>query len=325
MMHALAITGPTASGKTALGIALARELGGEIISCDSMQIYREMTIGTAKATAEERAAAPHHLIDFLPPNASYSADNYRADALRVAEDIISRGRLPIFVGGTGLYIDTVARGTADGVPSSDPERRERILASVDGDPHALWERLLAVDPESAEKTHENNLKRVLRALEIYDATGKPKSYFDALTKESVSPVRIAMITLDFHDRELLYRRIDGRVDAMLEAGLLEEARGLYERGYLAEDTTAAQAIGYKELIPYLEGRTSLSEAVDELKLASRRYAKRQLTWFRRENAYRLYLDTEDGKMRDLGEILDELFAIARKMIENDFKINFEQL
>ena len=325
MMHALAITGPTASGKTALGIALARELGGEIISCDSMQIYREMTIGTAKATDEERAAAPHHLIDFLPPNASYSADNYRADALRVAEDITSRGRLPIFVGGTGLYIDTVARGTADGVPPSDPERRERILASVDGNPHALWERLLAVDPESAEKTHENNLKRVLRALEIYDATGKPKSYFDALTKESVSPVRIAMITLDFHDRELLYRRIDGRVDAMLEAGLLEEARGLYERGYLAEDTTAAQAIGYKELIPYLEGRTSLSEAVEELKLASRRYAKRQLTWFRRENAYRLYLDTEDGKMRDLGEILDELFAIARKMIENDFKINFEQL
>ena len=323
MMHALAITGPTASGKTALGIALARELGGEIISCDSMQIYREMTVGTAKATAEERAAAPHHLIDFLSPNASYSADNYRADAVRVAEDIISRGRLPIFVGGTGLYIDTVARGTADGVPPSDPDRRERILASVDGDPHALWERLLAVDPESAEKTHENNLKRVLRALEIYDATGKPKSYFDLLSKENEPPVRIAMITLDFHDRELLYRRIDRRVDAMLEAGLLEEARGLYEHGYLAEGTTAAQAIGYKELIPYLEGRTSLSEAVEELKLASRRYAKRQLTWFRRENAYRLYLDTEDGKMRDIGAILDELFAIARKIIENNFEINFE--
>ena len=322
MMHALAITGPTASGKTALGIALARELGGEIISCDSMQIYREMTIGTAKATSEERAAAPHHLIDFLPPNASYSADNYRADATRVVEEITSRGRIPIFVGGTGLYIDTVARGTAEGVPPSDPERRERILASVGGDAHALWERLLAVDPESAEKTHENNLKRVLRALEIYEVTGKPKSYFDELSRENASPLRVAMITLDFHDRELLYRRIDSRVDAMLEAGLLEEARGLRERGYLDEGTTAAQAIGYKELIPYLEGQTSLGEAVEKLKLASRRYAKRQLTWFRREEAYRLYLDTEDGKMREHSDLLDELFTVAGKIIENDFTTGF---
>ena len=322
MMRAIAITGPTASGKTALGIALARELDGEIISCDSMQIYREMTVGTAKATDEERAMAPHHLIDFLSPNVSYSADNYRADALRVAKDITSRGRLPIFVGGTGLYIDTVARGSTDGVPPSDPERRERILASVGGDAHALWERLYEVDPESAEKTHENNVKRVLRALEIYDATGKPKSHFDALTKESVSPVRIAMITLDFHDRDLLYRRIDERVDLMLEAGLLDEAKGLYERGYLACGTTAAQAIGYKELLSYLEGQATLDEALDALKLASRRYAKRQLTWFRRENAYRLFLDTEDGRMRDMQDIQNELFAVARQIIGNDFVLNF---
>ena len=324
MMQAFAITGPTASGKTALGIALARELGGEIISCDSMQIYREMTVGTAKATAEERAEAPHHLIDFLSPNESYSADNYRADALRAVEDITKRGKLPIFVGGTGLYLDTVARGCAEGVPPSDSCRRESILASVNGDAHALWERLYEVDPESAEKTHENNLKRVLRALEIYDATGKPKSYFDALTRESKSPVRIAMITLDFHDRELLYRRIDRRVDAMLEAGLLEEARSLYERGYLREGTTAAQAIGYKELLSYLERRTTLEVAVDELKLASRRYAKRQLTWFRREDAYRLYLDTEEGVMRDMRDILDELLAVARKIIESDFTLSFEE-
>ena len=289
-----------------------------------MQIYREMSIGTAKATDEERATAPHHLIDFLSPNESYSADNYRADALRVVEDITARGRLSIFVGGTGLYIDTVTRGATDGVPPSDPERRARILDSVGGDAHVLWERLYEVDPESAEKTHENNTKRVLRALEIYDATGKPKSYFDALTKESASPVRIAMITLDFHDRELLYRRIDERVDAMLEAGLLEEAKGLYEQGYLACGTTAAQAIGYKELLSYIEGETTLEAAVEELKLASRRYAKRQLTWFRRENAYRLYIDTEDGQMRDVKDITDELFAVARKIIGNDFTLNFNE-
>lgn len=322
MMHAIAITGPTASGKTALGIALARELDGEIISCDSMQIYREMSVGTAKATDEERAMAPHHLIDFLSPNESYSADNYRADALLAVEDITSRGKLPIFVGGTGLYIDTVARGATDGVPPSDPARRERILESVGGDAHALWERLYEVDPESAEKTHENNVKRVLRALEIYDATGTPKSRFDALTKENTSPVRIAMITLDFHDRELLYRRIDKRVDLMLEAGLLDEARSLYEHGYLREGTTAAQAIGYKELLSYLEGQATLDEALDALKLASRRYAKRQLTWFRRENAYRLYLDTEDGRMRDVADITRELFAVAREIIGNDFTLNF---
>ena len=322
MMHAIAITGPTASGKTALGIALARELDGEIISCDSMQIYREMSVGTAKATDEERAMAPHHLIDFLSPNESYSADNYRADALLAVEDITSRGKLPIFVGGTGLYIDTVARGATDGVPPSDPARRERILESVGGDAHALWQRLYEVDPESAEKTHENNVKRVLRALEIYDATGTPKSHFDALTKGNTSPVRIAMITLDFHDRELLYRRIDKRVDLMLEAGLLDEARSLYKRGYLREGTTAAQAIGYTELLSYLEGQATLEEALDALKLASRRYAKRQLTWFRRENAYRLYLDTEDGCMRDVADIARELFAVVREIIGNDFTLNF---
>ena len=311
MMHALAITGPTASGKTALGIALAKELSGEIISCDSMQIYREMTIGTAKPTEQERAEVPHHLIDFLSPNEAYSADNYRVDAIAAVEDIISRGKLPIFVGGTGLYIDTVGRCAAEGVPPSDPERRERLLASVGGDAHALWEKLSEVDPESAQKTHENNVKRVLRALEIYDATGKPKSYFDDLTTKSKPPVHILMITLDFHNRDLLYSRIDERVDAMLDAGLLDEARSLYERGYLDVDTTAAQAIGYKELLSYLRGQATLEEATTELKLASRRYAKRQITWFRRSDAYRLYLDTEDGVMRDKAELLVELFAAVR--------------
>ena len=154
-MHAIAITGPTASGKTALGIVLARELSGEIISCDSMQIYKEMSIGTAKPTDEERASVPHHLIDFLSPDVSYSADNYRVAAIGAAENIISRGKLPIFVGGTGLYIDTVARAAQE-APPSDPALRERILESVDGDADRLWQRLYEVDPISAEKTHKNN-------------------------------------------------------------------------------------------------------------------------------------------------------------------------
>ena len=317
MTRALALTGPTASGKTALGIALARELSGEIISCDSMQIYREMSIGTAKPTEAERAAVPHHMIDFLSPDVSYSADSYRAHATRVAEEIASRGRIPIFVGGTGLYIDTVARAAQE-APPSDPALRESILASVEGDADRLWQRLFEVDPVSAEKTHKNNSKRVLRALEIYEATGKPKSYFDELSQKAEPPVRISMITLDFHNRDLLYRRIDERVDAMLAEGLLEETRMLYDKGYLASDKTAAQAIGYKELLGYIGGRATLCEAIDELKLASRRYAKRQLTWFRRESAYRLYLDTEEGVMRERSCVCAELFDAARKMLaEND--------
>ena len=316
MMRALAITGPTASGKTALSIELASEIGGEIISCDSMQIYREMSIGTAKATAEERAAVPHHMIDFLEPNVPYSADNYRADALRVVDEIASRGKTPIFVGGTGLYIDTVSRAHAPDVPSSDPKYRERALAALKTpeDVHALWDRLRAVDPISAEKIHENNVKRVIRALEIYDATGKPKSYFDELTKDAAPPIKIDMITLDFHSRERLYERIDRRVDRMLEDGLLDEARSLFKRGLLSSDTTAGQAIGYKELRGYLEGESLLEDAVENLKLASRRYAKRQLTWFRRSDAYRLYLDDSEGVMRPFDDVVSELISVAWSLI-----------
>ena len=316
MIRALAITGPTASGKTALSIDLALAVGGEIISCDSMQIYKEMNIGTAKATAEERAAVPHHLVDFLPPNTPYSSDNYRADALAVARDVVARGRLPVFVGGTGLYVDTVARAPLSDVPPSDPDYRERLLATVktEDDIHALWERLREVDAESAEKIHENNVKRVIRALEIYDVTGKPKSYFDEMSRAAVADISLGMITLDFHNRELLYSRIDARVDKMLEDGLLDEARSLYERGLLSSDTTAGQAIGYKELRGYLDGQMTLREATESLKLASRRYAKRQLTWFRGKDAYRLYLDTEDGKMRSHTEVSAEMLTAARELI-----------
>lgn len=317
MIFALAITGPTASGKTALSIGLARELGCEIISCDSMQIYKGMDIGTAKATAAERESVPHHLIDFLSPTENYSVESYRASAIECAREITDRGMLPLFVGGTGLYIDSVSRGLAQDAPESDPEYREKILSKIknDDDVTALWERLREVDPESAEKIHKNNVKRVIRALEIYDKTGRPKSLLDKESKEKRGEVFVGMITIDFLDRELLYKRVDTRVDIMMSEGLLDEVRSLYEAGLISSGTASA-AIGYKELIDYLEGRCSLEEAVDNLKLASRRYAKRQLTWFRHEKDARvIYADRLGGGLKSADEMLSEAMAIAKDLTE----------
>ena len=319
MSFALAITGPTASGKTALSLALAEKLGCEIISLDSMQIYKRMDIGTAKATEEERARVPHHMIDFLEPDVSYSAEDYRADAMRVLRDIESRGKLPLFVGGTGLYMDTIIRGSEISSPPSSDELKERLLASAvtDEEREALWQRLNEIDPESAEKTHKNNVRRVVRALEIYELTGKTKTYFDKLSKSSAPDVKVGMITLDFHNRDNLYSRVDLRVDQMLEEGLLDEVKILYSEGLLDKGTTAAQAIGYKEFISYLEGECTLDEAADQLKLSTRRYAKRQLTWFRHnEDALRLYIDREDGAVKDKDELLEELYALADRLLEN---------
>ena len=316
-MRALAITGPTASGKTALSLSLADRLSCEIISCDSMQIYRGMDIGTAKATPAERAAVPHHLIDIVSPHENYSVESYRADALRAASEITARGRLPLFVGGTGLYIDSLMRGGVSEVPGSDPEYREKTLASIKGeeDITALWERLAAVDPESAEKTHKNNIKRVIRALEIYDKTGKPKSLFDKETRLVSPDIDIGMITVDFHQRENLYARVDRRVDMMMEEGLLSEVEGLYSVGLLDGDSTASQAIGYKELIAHLRGECTLAEATEAIKLASRRYAKRQLTWFRHERgAVRLFADSESGVMKPAFELTAEAECAAINII-----------
>lgn len=318
MSFALAITGPTASGKTALSLALAERYNCEIISLDSMQIYREMDIGTAKATAEERARIPHHLIDFLDPTESYSAEDYREDAMRALREIESRGRLPLFVGGTGLYMDTVIRGSSPSSPPSSEQLRERLLsvANTDEEREALWQRLYSVDPDSANKTHKNNVRRVIRALEIYELTGKTKTYFDELSRTASPDVTVGMITLDFHDRDNLYSRVDLRVDKMMEEGLLDEVKALLDSGRLKEDSTAAQAIGYKELISYLTGECTLEEAVEYLKLSTRRYAKRQLTWFRHnEGARRLYIDREDGQMKSKDELILELYALADEFIK----------
>ena len=318
MIFSLAITGPTASGKTAVSLELAERLSGELICCDSMQIYKEMSIGTAKPTPEERARAPHHLVDFLPPEECFSVERYRPMAIEVARDVTARGGLPIFVGGTGLYIDSLLREAAADSPESDPEYRERLFAAVTDEASAiaLWERLLKVDPESAEKIHYNNVKRVIRALEIYEKTGRKKSELDRESRVAPSDIRVGMITLDFHNRENLYRRADMRVDMMLGEGLLDEVVSLYKRGIFEKNTTAGAAIGYKELLSYVKGESTLEEAKEELKLATRRYAKRQLTWFRRyPEALRLYPDTEDGVMKDGKTLVCEAMALAERLIE----------
>lgn len=316
MIRALAITGPTASGKTALSLSVAKHFDGEIISCDSMQIYREMDIGTAKATREEQAMIPHHLIDIISPLESYSAQNYRSDAIECAKEIVNRGKLPVFVGGTGLYIDSVIRPISSESPESNSEYREKILQSIknEDDVAALWKRLWEVDPESAEKIHKNNIQRVIRALEIYDTTGKPKSLIDKESLSIPSEVDVKMITIDFHDRENLYERVNKRVDLMVEEGLIEEVKGLYDRGLLA-GKTASQAIGYKEIVEFIEGKCSLCEAVDKLKISTRRYAKRQLTWFRHErDAVTIYADTECGRLKSADELISEAIEICRNLI-----------
>lgn len=311
MIRALAITGPTASGKTALSLDVAEALGCEIISLDSMQIYKYMDIGTAKATAAERARVPHHMLDFLDPGESFSAEAYKEMAMRCAEDISARGKIPLFVGGTGLYLSTLLRPECEKAPESDPEYRRKIEEGLDeAKKIALHDRLRQIDPKSAESVHYNNFRRVIRALEIYDATGKTKTYFDELTKRKNGELSLTHITLDFHERENLYKRVNLRVDIMLREGLLDEVSALLDEGHLAPETTAAQAIGYKELIGVIKGEKSLDIATEEIKQFSRNYAKRQLTWFRHtDGAFAVKLDAEDGQMREYKDILDECLGI----------------
>lgn len=291
----IAVVGPTASGKTALSIALAKKLGGEIISCDSMQIYRGMDIGTAKPTQEEMDGVSHHLIDIADTSENFSAADYALLAKAKIDEIYSRGAVPIFCGGTGLYLDSVVRPTAYDFSEPEPEYRAELakIAESEGGVDALHAMLAEVDPASAKTIHKNNVKRVMRALEIYRSSGVPKSELDAKSRELESEYDVLAIGLRFVDREKLYDRINQRVDAMVDAGLLDEVKQLYERGALDGAYTASQAIGYKEFLSYLRGETSFERAVEELKSATRRYAKRQMTWFSARDYVR-FIDA-DGK------------------------------
>ena len=279
----LCVVGSTASGKTSLAVELALRHGGEIVSCDSMQIYKGMDVGTATPTAAERQGIPHHLMDFVDPGdpEGYSCADYVADARAAVEDILSRGKLPILCGGTGLYLDAFLRGGSFEVTDSDPALRTELCALAEREGvEALHAILRELDPESADAVHPNNVKRVARAIEICKTTGRKKSDLDRESRVPECPYDAVVIGLHYDSRELLYDRIDRRVDIMLEEGLLEETRHLREAGIFEICRTAAQAIGYKELFPYLDGEATLESCVEMLKMATRRYAKRQMTWFR---------------------------------------------
>ena len=278
----LVITGPTATGKTALGVALALRLGGEIISADSMQLYRGMDIGTAKATAGEMQGVPHHLLDAAEPDENWSAARWVAAAAEAAEDIFARGRIPMIVGGTGLYIDSLLSGRDFAGPDGGGALREALSAEYDrvgGD--AFREALRAVDPDRAEKLHPSDKKRLVRAMEVFRLTGEPISAHDARTRALPPRYASLRVALTYADRTALYARIDRRVDEMVAAGLFGEVARLLDAG-LSPESTAMQAIGYKEAADCLLGRCGEAEAVERIKRASRRYAKRQLTWLRRD-------------------------------------------
>ena len=288
----VAIGGPTATGKTALSVALAKEIGGEVVNADSMQIYRGLDIGTAKPTAEERQGIPHHLMDFLPPEAPYSVADFTAAAAPLIEQLNSAGKLPIVTGGTGLYITSLMKGTAFAPEKTDPAIRARLQAAADEQGSAaLYARLQQIDPAYAEKLHPNNLPRVIRALELFEATGRRMSEQQRAALAAEPPYRSLCICLTCRDRAELYRRIDRRVDSMLQNGVLEEAKLVYDNRETYR--TAAQAIGYKEFFPYFAGEMPLNDCTNRLKQATRNYAKRQLTWFRHQaDGVWLYVDEE---------------------------------
>lgn len=292
----IAVAGPTASGKSSLAMKLSERFGAEIVCCDSMQIYKGMDIGTAKPTCEDRRKIPHHMVDFLDPSVKYSCADYASDADKCIAEIHSRGTLPLLCGGTGLYLDSLLfeRPFSESIGESDV--RERLTAEAEKDgAEAMWKRLEAVDPQSAAATHQNNVRRVIRALEIYELTGKKKSELDALP--SLKKYDACVLILHTPDRALQNRRIEERTEIMLREGLIEETQRLLESGALAQNNTATQAIGYKEILGYVRGECTLDEAKEKLIIATRQYAKRQDTWFSgaqyRDYAHRIEITEEN--------------------------------
>ena len=307
MNNIICIAGPTASGKTALAVQLAKELCGEVISCDSMQIYRRMDIGTAKPTADEMEGIPHHMLDVAEPEEDFSVSKYCDLATPILDDILSRGKTAIIAGGTGLYMDALIKGN-DFAPFPATGHRQRLeekLTAVGLD--ALLSELAAIDPEAAERS-QRNPRRIIRALEVYYETGETITSHNLKTQAIPPRYSPLWLGLDFDPRALLYERIDRRVSIMLEAGLEQEIRQLLSSG-LDKRCTALQAIGYKEFLAALEGDCSMEEAADAVRQASRRYAKRQLTWFRRNKAIHWLTRRE-------GDGSEEIIARARQIIRN---------
>ena len=308
MNNIICIAGPTASGKTALAVELAKAVDGEVISCDSMQIYKGMDIGTAKPTFEEMQGIPHHMLDVCEPDEDFSVSRYCEMADPILQDILARGKTAIIAGGTGLYMDALIRGNSF-APFPSTGMREKLEAEADNiGMEAMLERLRAIDPEAAARLHAADRKRVIRALEVYYETGETITAHNLRTQAIPPKYNPVWFALEDEDRQDLYDRIDMRVDIMLEMGLMEEIRTLLAAG-IPEKSTAMQAIGYKEFLDAVHGRCSVQEAAELVKQSSRRYAKRQLTWFRRN-------EKMHWLTRHEGEDGAEIIAKARRFICN---------
>ena len=305
----LAVVGPTASGKTSLAIKIAKEHCGEVVSADSMQIYQDMQIATAKPTVDEMQGVLHHLIDFLPPDVPFSVAQYAALAHQTIAQITKRGHLPILAGGTGLYVDAVLDDLIFAKIETDEQKRAELWAFVEAHgANALHARLKEIDPESAARIHENNVGRIVRAVEVYELTGVTMSEHQRNSRPKESRYRFLKIGINYKDRAVLYERVNRRVDAMMAQGLLDEAASVRGRAR----KTAVQAIGYKELEPYFLGQEPLDICVERLKQETRRYAKRQITWFSRDpNILWVYPDEETSQ---------EIFSKINCAVENFIKV-----
>ncbi len=307
----IAVVGPTASGKTSLAVEICKRYGAEAVSCDSMQIYKGMNIATAKPTVDEMQGIPHHLIGFLSPDESFSVAKYCDMAREIIFDIHGRNKKAVLVGGTGLYYSSLVNNVEFLPEETDFEYREKLKREAEENgAQSLLDKLSEIDPESAKELHVNNLGRIIRALEIYHTTGKTKTIQNEESKKNPSPFSVIPICLDARDRQFLYDRINKRVDIMIENGLVEEAKSFFDSDV---GRTAAQAIGYKELNPYFENQKSFDECIDNLKMQTRRYAKRQLTWFRRDERMNfLYIDDYSSS--------EDLLDAACNIVERGVKI-----
>lgn len=306
------VCGATASGKTRLAIDIAKRFDGEVVSADSMQIYKTLDIASAKPTPEETDGVPHHLIDFLEPTRAFSVADYVELAREKIADIASRGKLPIICGGTGLYINSLIDNIIFDDTEGDADFRRELneFAEKNGN-EALWERLKKIDEKAAAELHPNNRNRIIRAIEIYEKSGRTITDAKINSRLLESPYEPLMLQITYENREMLYERINERVDLMLEAGLLEEAREFFTH---SDYVTACQAIGCKELKPYLDGEKSLDECVEHLKMQTRRYAKRQLTWFRRDKRINCLEMTKDGGYDKVLKKAEKLVKTYRKII-----------
>lgn len=298
----IVIGGPTASGKTALSIELAKKINGEIVSADSMQIYKEMDIGTAKPDEDEKQNIKHYMLDFISPEVRYSVADYKKDAKKCIREIVGKGKTPIVVGGTGLYIDSLIYEIEYPEIEVDLQYRKQLENLIEKEGlEKLYENAKKIDPQAMEKISQNDKKRILRVLEIYHQTGKTKTELETESKKEPE-FDYRMFAIDM-DREHLYEKINKRVDIMIEKGLIEEVKNIYKK--YEKMPTSLQALGYKEIVEYIEGKLTKEEAIEKIKLESRRYAKRQLTWFRK-NKETIWLNGEKSTSENIHIILEEI-------------------